>query len=53
MEPDSRVLSGAELIRWALLAIILVVGVVSYFSFSHEAAPFHPMPAAANAEGHR
>lgn len=53
MEPDSRVLSGAELVRWGLLALILVIGVASFFSYSHEAAPFHPMPAAASPEGHR
>lgn len=53
MESESRVLSGAEMTRWLVLAVVLGLGIVAFFALGQQAAPFHPVPSAVNVEGHR
>lgn len=53
MEPESRVLSAAEMTRWLILAVVLCLGIVAYFAFGEDAGPFHPVQSGVNIEGHR
>lgn len=53
MESESQMLSGREMIRWGVLAVALLLGIVAYFAFGEDASPFHPVQAAPSIEGHR
>ena len=53
MEPESRVLTAGEMLRWMLLAAVLALGIGAYFIFGREAAPFHQTQIAPGIELHR
>ncbi len=53
MEPESRVLTAAEMVRWMILAIVLGLGIAGYFIYGHLATPFHPAQGLPGIEGHR
>lgn len=53
MESESQVLSGREMIRWGVLGVALVLGIVAYFAFGEDATPFHPVQSVPSVEGHR
>jgi uncharacterized BrkB/YihY/UPF0761 family membrane protein len=42
MDKDRVVLSGAELIRWAVVAAVIIAGIALYFYFAPSTKPVVP-----------
>jgi hypothetical protein len=41
------------MLRWGVLAVVLALGIVAFFTFGEDANPFHPVQAGTIIEGHR